>query len=351
VITAAHLRANLLVKLGEVTGRTHALPMVLYAPTARCNSRCVSCDWWKADGAGDLTLAEVAALAAALPRFETRVVVLTGGEPLVRPDVMEVADLFRAQGLALHLLTSGLALEKHAADVAARFQEVTISLDGHTPALYRAIRGVDGFEAVVAGVAALRRRAPRVKLRARATIHRHNFRHLGDIAAAALDMGIDQVSFLAADVSSDAFNRAPGLPRADGAGAARLLLDEAEVAELEAVVEATIRAHAGALAARRIVPGPDGLRRLARYYRAHLGQAPFPPVDCNAPWASVFITADGAVRPCFFHPPVGNIRERPLGELLERAMPAFRGRLDVAADPTCARCVCTLKTRISSKLW
>jgi MoaA/NifB/PqqE/SkfB family radical SAM enzyme len=351
VLTAAHLRANLLVKLGEVTGRTHALPMVLYAPTARCNSRCLSCDWWKADGAGDLTLAEVAALAAVLPRFETRVVVLTGGEPLVRPDVMEVADLFRAQGMALHLLTSGLALEKHAADVAARFQEVTVSLDGHTPALYRAVRGVDGFEAVAAGVRALRRLAPRATLRARGTIHRHNFRHLGDIAAAALAMGVDQVSFLAADVTSDAFNRPAALPRADGAGDARLLLDEAEVAEFDAVVEATIAAHAADLAARRIVPGPEGLRRLARYYRAHLGQAPFPPVGCNAPWASVFITADGAVRPCFFHPAVGNIRDRPLSELLERAMPAFRDSLHVATDPTCARCVCTLRTRITSKLW
>jgi hypothetical protein len=48
---------------------------------------------------------------------------------------------------------------------------------------------------------------------------------------------------------------------------------------------------------------------------------------------------------------VGNIRERPLAQLLDRAMPAFRARLDVATDPTCARCVCTLKTRISSKLW
>jgi MoaA/NifB/PqqE/SkfB family radical SAM enzyme len=351
VLSAAHLRANLLVKLGEVTGRTHALPMVLYAPTARCNSRCVSCDWWRADGAGDLTLPEIAALAAALPRFGTRVVVLTGGEPLVRADIMQVADLFRARGMALHLLTSGLALEKRAEEIAARFQEVTISLDGHTPALYRAIRGVDGFAAVAAGVRALRHLAPRATLRARSTIHRHNFRFLGDIAAAALALGIDQVSFLTADVSSDAFNRRPGLPRADGEGEARLLLDEGEIAEFEAVIEATIAAQEGALAARRIVPGPDGLRRLARYFRAHLGQAPFPPVDCNAPWASVFITADGAVRPCFFHPAVGNIRELPLAELLERAMPAFRAGLDVATNAICARCVCTLKTRLDSKLW
>ena len=119
MLSAVHLRANLLVKLGELTGRTHALPLVLFAPTARCNSRCLSCDWWRADGASDLSLAEIAQLAEALPRFGTRLVVFTGGEPLVRPDVMAVADLFRARGLAVHLLTSGLALERFAEQIAA----------------------------------------------------------------------------------------------------------------------------------------------------------------------------------------------------------------------------------------
>ena len=43
--------------------------------------------------------AEIGALAADLQRAGTRVVVLTGGEPLVRPDVMAVADVFRARGM------------------------------------------------------------------------------------------------------------------------------------------------------------------------------------------------------------------------------------------------------------
>src|SRR4051812_20391030 len=96
--------------------------MVLFAPTSRCNSRCLSCDWWRSDGKSDLSLDEIGAVARALPHFGTRVVVLTGGEPLLRPDVMEVADLFRAEGMRLQLLTSGLALERHAPAIAARFQ-------------------------------------------------------------------------------------------------------------------------------------------------------------------------------------------------------------------------------------
>ena len=112
MLSTAHLRSNLLVKLGEITGRTHTLPMVLFAPTSRCNSRCISCDWWRSDGADDLTLDEIRTLADRLRAYGTRTVVFTGGEPLVRADVMEVADLFRERGFVLQLLTSGLALEK-----------------------------------------------------------------------------------------------------------------------------------------------------------------------------------------------------------------------------------------------
>jgi Fe-coproporphyrin III synthase len=398
VLSAAQLRANLLVKLGEWTARTHALPMVLFAPTARCNSRCVSCDWWRASGESDLTLPEIERLAADLAAIGTRVVVLTGGEPLVRADVMQVADLFLSRGLTLQLLTSGLALERHAADIGRRFTEVTISLDGHTPELYRQIRGVDGLALVSAGVQKLRQIAPGTRVRARSTLHRHNFRFLPDLIDKAAALGLDQISFLAADVTSDAFNRtttpltrlngarrsgmdpaellsvtagaskepaeeAPAPARSGGDAPApapasatapvppQLLLEPEEVAEFDHIVEATIAARAGALARGFIAQDAEGLRRLVRYYRAQLGMGSFPPVDCNAPWMSVMIEASGDVRPCFFHPAVGNLRQRPLADLLGIAMPTFRRRLRVADDPTCQRCVCTLKVGLRTRLW
>ena len=46
------LRTAMLVRLTEVTNRTFVLPLVVFYPTSRCNSRCVSCDWWKASGDG-----------------------------------------------------------------------------------------------------------------------------------------------------------------------------------------------------------------------------------------------------------------------------------------------------------
>ena len=55
------------------------------------------------------------------------------------------------------------------------------------------------------------------------------------------------------------------------------------------------------------------------------------------------VEADGTVRPCFFHRALGNIREKPLLAILnsEQAL-NFRERLDIASDPICRRCVCSL---------
>ena len=334
--------------LNEQTHRTWALPILLFSPTARCNSRCASCDWWRSDGATDLTRAEVARLCRELPNLKTKLVVFTGGEPLVRDDVFELADLFLAEGVALHLLTSGLALERHAQSVADRFAAVTISLDGHTPELYRRVRGVDGLQAVERGVRRLKGLRPDLPIRARSTLHQHNFRALPDLIDKAESMHLDQISFLTADVMSDSFGR----------GALRtvrpehsLLLAPVEVDEFDRVIEKALASHAEAFRGGRVAERGGRLRKLAIYYRAHQGQAPFPEVRCNAPWASAVVEADGTVRPCFFQPAVGNLREKGLRALLDDEMVRFRRGLNVACDATCQRCVCSLHFGVGSRLW
>src|SRR5689334_18951366 len=225
------VKTSMLVALGTAANRTLVLPIVIFFPTSRCNSRCVSCDWWKASGAGDLSIGEIAQLAAALPALGTRVVLFSGGEPLLRPEVFEAAALFRGNGIRLHLHTSGVLLERAAADVTRHFERVIVSLDAATEPLYAAIRGVNALNTVERGVARLRATAPAVPVAARTTLHRHNFRELHRIVEHARAAGFDSISFVAADVSSNAFGRT-GPPRAGG-----LMLSAAEVAEFADVVE------------------------------------------------------------------------------------------------------------------
>lgn len=321
---------------GAAVNRTWALPIAVVYPTGRCNSRCVSCAWWETTGEGEMTAHEFAHLASSLREMGTRLVVFSGGEPLLRDDVWTIARAFRHRGIVLHLLTSGLALKRDAAKVARYFARVIVSLDGADAEAYRAIRGVDGFAAVAAGVATLKSTGTSTRVTARATLHRANFRELIPLVDAARRMGVQQISFLAADLGSGAFG-----PR-HGETLAALPLTSDDVREFREVVERCVADRAREFANGFIAESPERLRRLPQHYAAHLGEGPFPGNRCNAPSVSVVIEADGTVRPCFFHAPVGNLRNASLKEIVTRDLAAFRSAWRPASDATCERCVCTL---------
>jgi MoaA/NifB/PqqE/SkfB family radical SAM enzyme len=217
-----------------MTNRTFVLPLLIFYPTSRCNSRCVSCDWWKASGDGDLSLPEIAEFVDELPALGTEIVLFSGGEPLLRPEVFDAARLFLASGITLHLHTSGVLLERCAPEVARHFSRVIVSLDSATEAGYHAVRGVMALTTVERGVARLRQLAPGVPVTARTTLHRMNFRELPQLIEHAHAMALDGISFLSADMSSSAFGREHPVDRTT------LALSRAEIAEFADIVEDVI---------------------------------------------------------------------------------------------------------------
>ncbi len=317
------------------------LPILILYPFARCDCRCGMCDIWRGPGHALLDPTVVAASVEGWRDLGVRRVVLSGGEPLLHPRLWDIAAPIAAAGIGITLLTAGLQLERHAADVARHVDDVVVSLDG-PPGVHDTIRGVPGaFRRLAAGVAAVRARAPRPAVTARCTVQQANFRHLRRIVDTALGIGVDAVSFLAVDATSDAFNRPGGWPtgRRDA-----VALTTADLPALRAELDALFAAHGPDFAGGFIVESPAKLDRcLFDHFAALAGHGDFPPATCNAPWVSAVVTADGAVQPCFFHPPVGRWGGAPLSDVLNAA-PAldFRRGLDVAANPVCRQCVCRL---------
>jgi Fe-coproporphyrin III synthase len=210
---------------------------------------------------------------------------------------------------------------------------------------------VNELGAIERGVRNVKTLAPHTPVRARSTVHRYNFTDLPGLIDKAHALGLDGISFLAADVTSEAFGRrsapngnggAPETSLRTASSMGGLLLRRAEVEQFARVVEATLVSHRRDFESRFVAEAPDKLRRLPKYYVAQHGLGEFPAVRCNAPWASAVVEADGAVRPCYFHRVVGNIRAKSLRELLAHEMVAFRGGLNVAQDATWRRCVRTL---------
>ena len=151
------------------------LPLVTLYLSERCNSRCVTCDYWR-HGTKDATLESVRNLLPELAQLRTRTVLLSGGEPLLNPEWADIAALLKSRGLELWLLTSGLSLAKHALRAADLFDSITVSLDGTCAETYAAIRGVDAFDKVCEGIRAVA--AAGVQTGMRVTLQRANYREL-----------------------------------------------------------------------------------------------------------------------------------------------------------------------------
>src|SRR3954470_3161753 len=105
------------------------LPLAILYLTERCNSRCITCDYWRT-GHIDMSLDSVTRLLPSLVRLETQVVLISGGEPLIHPQWREIARLLVNNGMRIWLLTSGLSLGNHARSVTSTFDAITVSLDG-----------------------------------------------------------------------------------------------------------------------------------------------------------------------------------------------------------------------------
>ena len=322
--------------------RIRSLPVVVLMPHSRCNCRCVMCDIWKANARKqELTVEDLAPQLEAMRDWDVEWVVLSGGEALMHPNLFALCEAIRdTLDARISLLSTGLLLRRYAADVTRWCDEVIVSLDGPRDT-HDAIRNVPrAFDKLADGVAALREVAPRYRVTARCVVQRSNYTVLPETVTAAQALGLDRLSFLAADVSSEAFNRPDGWDdeRVDG-----VALSPDEAPALGREIERLIREHADNVATGFVAESPERLRDIARYAQALHDQGPLPAVRCNAPWTSTVVEADGTVRPCFFHPAYGNLHDTTIDALLNSPdAVAWRRDLDMARDPTCQRCVCTL---------
>jgi Fe-coproporphyrin III synthase len=298
------------------------------------------CDIWKRKESREYHAADLERHRKSIRTLGVRHVVLTGGEPLLNRELGAICEFFHDLGLRITLLTTGLLLQKKADIVARGFDDIIISIDG-PPDVHDRIRRVSGaFQAIQKGVMEVRARRPGMPISCRTTVQKLNHSHLRATVSAARSLGLDSISFLAADISSAAFNRAE---RWDPERQNEIALSRAELSELEEEIELMIQMHQEDIDQGFIVESNVKLRRIGARFREHVDGTPPKAPICNAPWVSTVIEVDGSVRPCFFHPPIGNAHQLTLEEAIntETAL-SFRSRLKIASDPTCQHCVCSL---------
>ncbi|HZU24399.1 MAG TPA: radical SAM protein [Bryobacteraceae bacterium] len=316
--------------------RLAKLPVLVISAHSRCNCRCGMCDIWRNTDSVCFSREDLARQLDDIRALGVESVVFTGGEPLLNPDLFPMAAMLREHGIRVTLLSTGLLVARYAREIASGLDDLIVSLDGPR-GVHDRIRGVIGaFDQLAAGVRAVRKASPEFPVAARCTVQRANHHSVRDTATAAKSLELNWISYLAVDISSAAFNH-------DETAFARLksslLLNDLEIRDLEREFRLLKEGPLSSMVAESEMK----LARIVEYFRAMAeGREPQAP-RCNAPWVSAVVEQDGLIRPCFFHPGFGNVKNGSLAETLN-AEPAihFRRTLNVADNPTCRRCVCSL---------
>ncbi|MBS1509613.1 MAG: radical SAM protein [Bacteroidetes bacterium] len=326
------------------TLQTHVIstmPVVILMPHSACNCRCVMCDIWKANHhLKQLTETDIATLLQTLKKLGTQQVLMSGGEALLHPLFFSFCSILKKQHIKISLLSTGLLLKKHAAAVAEWVDDVIVSLDGDET-MHDHIRNIPGaYDKLTEGIYTIKKLKPHFRITARTVIHQQNFRIWPQIIECAQAMGLDQISFLPADVSSHAFNRAILW---DAERQQDIVPSAADLPALLLMTNEVIQEYQPLFESGFIAESPAKLKGIYLHYAAYYGLNIQPVRKCNAPWVSAVVEADGTVRPCFFHAPYGNIKHNNLHHIINsNEAIAFRKNLDMENDDTCKNCVCSL---------
>ncbi len=151
--------------------------LIFWETTAGCNLRCIHCRRITVAQEllpQDLTTQEAFDLIDQVAAFARPIFILSGGEPLFRPDIFEIARHASDAGLLVALATNGTLIDR---DVARRIRQagirrVSISLDGPDPESHDLFRGPGAFEQALAGMAHLR--AEGIPYQINTTVATHN---------------------------------------------------------------------------------------------------------------------------------------------------------------------------------
>jgi radical SAM protein with 4Fe4S-binding SPASM domain len=173
----------------------HELRLLFWETTAGCNLECIHCrrlDVSQQLMKTDMTTSEALAFVSRLAAFAKPILVLSGGEPLFRPDIFQIATHARDHGLPVALATNGTLIDEPMAQriVDSGIRRVAISIDGADEMTHDAFRRQPGsLTAALNGFRHLRSRG--MSMQINCTVTKHNVHQIETLYAKTLELGAD----------------------------------------------------------------------------------------------------------------------------------------------------------------
>lgn len=272
------------------------------------------------------------------------ILVLTGGDCLLRPDLFELVEHAKNLGIPVALspsVTPALSAEMIERIATSGVRAVSISLDGATAATHEGVRAIEHhFDDTVAAIRALV--AAGLDVQINTTVMRENLDELADIAALVQSTGahVWEVFFLVHVGRGVATN---AITPAEHEDVCHFLFDASAYEFIVRTVEAPFfRRVVAARRAGGAAPASATYRALTARLSDQLGAPTRKPSAHTAATRDgkgiLFVAYDGEVYPAGFLPlGLGNLRERPLSEIY-RDNEVLREIRGTAFEGRCGRC-------------
>ena len=173
---------------------------VTFDVTWNCNCRCDYCNYWKSDHR-DLATGEVKTVIGNLKRLGVMYLGLSGGEPLLRKDIVEIVEFAKSLGMYVGVNTNGTINreEVYKGLMEAGIDTICFSIDGARAATHERFRKNCPFDRVVEGIKlAVRIRDAggyATQISTNTVIHRGNVNELNDMIAFGKELGVDRRNF------------------------------------------------------------------------------------------------------------------------------------------------------------
>lgn len=205
------LKNNYLFYLSRYFDKVIVSPdMIQIMLTSKCNIRCKICEVWKQKFESELTTDEVKSLLDQAIDMGARTVYFTGGEALLRPDILELIDYAARPGVITTVNTNGSLITKDLAKkiVLSKLRNITFSIDSVTAAAHDSIRGKGVFKKAVRGIKLINHyrkkfhrgkdnvtEEQRLDVGMVSVIMKNNINEIGQLAAMAKKIGCCYIAF------------------------------------------------------------------------------------------------------------------------------------------------------------
>jgi heme b synthase len=324
-----------------MTPTTPNLRLLFWETTTGCNLACSHCRRLEVSrelSKLDLTTDQAKEMIRSIAATGRPILVFSGGEPLMRPDLFDLAAEARTAGLPIALATNGTMIHSTLARriQTAGFRRVAISFDGPDAATHDIFRGTGAFDHALEGFHRLHDVG--MSMQINTVIARHNFAKLDETYRLALDLGADALHlFMLVPVGCGmSLDDSVMLTGAEYEQALNWIYDRSVDNKLH--VKATCAPHYFRVVRQRAKA--DGRAMPVTYHAGHLGsEMSAMTKGCLAGQSVCFVSHTGEVFPCGYLPvSSGNVKQTPFPTIWRDSTIFASLRDDTNLQGKCGRC-------------